>query len=185
LIFEGFNEMLDEEHHWAQAFSEEYETVNEYNQLFVDTVRHSNGFNPYRCLIVNTYAANSSWTTIEAMRLPEDSMGDRLIVSVHSYENAKSFAKAMKHLYDRFVSNGIPCIVGEMGHVNKNGREKYARETIKAARDNGIPCIWWDDVGVADKPEKVYNYALMNRRTATWYFEDLLEIMMESAENGD
>ena len=60
LIFEGFNEMLNDNGDWSNPGDDAFEVLNYFNQLFVDTVRESGGNNEYRNLIVATYACSSA-----------------------------------------------------------------------------------------------------------------------------
>lgn len=180
LIFEGFNELINDEGDWHNPSKEELQVVNDYNQLFVDTVRATGGYNSYRALICNTYAASSGEVAINGFIVPNDSIPDRIIVSVHNYENIDGFEKAMKRLDRAFVSKGIPCIVGEMGTKPNPKREKYATDTVLTAKKYGIPCFWWDDVGISDEADDFYNYALMNRRNAKWIFIDVVDALMST-----
>ena len=184
LIFEGFNELINEEGQWESSDQASYQIANKYNQIFVDTIRRGNGYNPQRCLLLNTYAANSSQETLSAFVLPKDTVDDRLIVSVHCYKGTEGFYIAIKRLSELFVSNNIPVIIGEMGMTNQVGREQYIANILSKATEYHIPCFLWDDAIHVITPEEVYNYALINRDTGEWYFEDLMKIIMENV-NGN
>lgn len=184
LVFEGFNELISEEKTWDWANEDEYAAVNKYNQLFVDTVRNTNGFNKYRCLIVNTYAAKANDQALSLFVVPTDTVDNRLIVSAHVYDGAESFHACMDRMNEYFVSQGVPCIIGEMGQQASAGnRTGYAYDVISYANSYGIKCFWWDDVGVASDASGVYNYALMNRRTGEWYFPDMIQSIMDATAN--
>lgn len=85
LLFEGFNEMLDEKAEWNNPNAEAVEVINWYNQLFVDTVRGTGGNNAARNLICCTYAAATTSSAIDEFKLPEDSVENHLIAEVHFY----------------------------------------------------------------------------------------------------
>ncbi len=54
LLFEGFNEILNENNNWVNPNKESLNVVNELNQLFVDTVRTTGVNNAERYLILST-----------------------------------------------------------------------------------------------------------------------------------
>lgn len=105
LIFEGYNELLDQYNSWnyasyncennynAVAASEAYSAINSYAQYFVDAVRATGGNNAQRNLVVNTYAAacaRGSWSKrltepLKEMQLPTDESPNHIIFGVHSY----------------------------------------------------------------------------------------------------
>lgn len=103
LIFEGYNEMLDdfnsynfasfkhENRYDATSAQDSYDAVNSYARLFVETVRATGGNNAQRNLLVNTYGGCSgygNWISylsdpITKMQKPEDS--EHIIMGVHAY----------------------------------------------------------------------------------------------------
>lgn len=105
LLYESFNEMLDEKSSWCFASfntsnrydekiaTDAYQAVNSYAQSFVTTVRNSGGNNASRNLIINTYAASNgygSWSThlrepLTKLTIPEDQVSGHLIVEYHDY----------------------------------------------------------------------------------------------------
>jgi len=207
LLFESFNEILDTSDRWTNAGKGAYEAINRLNQVFVDTVRSSGGNNADRFLIVKTYAAGASEDMLDAFALPDDSIGDRLIVGVHSYgvrrfilrsesaptanvysdwdlvRDGKPVENILARLNGRFVEKGIPVIICEFGAQNKNNiedRAKYAAHYIKTAKQYGMACFWWDDGGQYEKPESVKNFALLDRKNNGWLFPEIVEAMMKA-----
>ena len=106
LLFESYNEMLDEHNSWCFASfaasgnynavdaADAYAAINNYAQSFVDVVRATGGNNTKRNLIVNTYGACSgsgTWNThlkdpLKEMKYPTDNAGNgHIIFEVHSY----------------------------------------------------------------------------------------------------
>lgn len=103
LIFEGFNEMLDiydsrnyasynaTNHYDRTIASNAYNTINQYNAAFVNTVRATGGNNANRNLIIKTYSScegRGTWSTyltepLSTLQLPEQA--GHIIVGVHTY----------------------------------------------------------------------------------------------------
>ena len=160
------------------------EVVNRLNQAAVDTIRATGGNNADRFIIVSPYAANSTAARLSSFRLPNDPAG-KLIVSVHAYtpydlclntdpaKNTFSPAGAgeiksiMAGLNRMYIQKGIPVIIDEMGVVNKDNPEakyEWAKTYISLAKENGMPCVWWDN-GVTTVG--VESFAIINRRKLT------------------
>ena len=185
LIYEGFNEVLNNQSQWSHAGEESYVAMNILNQTFVDTVRACGGYNKTRCLIVNTYAASAEKEVMNNFVLPQDIIQDRLIVGIHNYQTT-GIAKMFSNIYDTFISKGIPVIMGEFGIPNSNSmqaRYSYVTEFVLNAKQYGIPCLWWDDSQTCANAYNVRNYSLINRRTLTWYFKDLATYMVGVAKS--
>ena len=185
LIYEGFNEVLNNDNKWSYAGQESYTAMNILNQAFVDAVRACGGYNETRCLIVNTYAASAEANVMNGFVLPQDSVTDRLIVGIHNYQTS-GISKMFSTINDTFVSKGIPVIIGEFGIPNYKSmseRYTYIEDVISNAKNYGIPCLWWDDSQTCTDANSVKNYALINRRSLTWYFKDLADYMVEMAQS--
>lgn len=127
LIFEGFNEALGMTGPEGQLDTERmYAFVNDMNQTFVDAVRSTGGGNAVRILIVSGYNTNIDATTDERFLMPQDTVEDRLMVSVHYIDNACYWTNSIGNeawmdysrsqcelLKARFLDQGIPVFVGE------------------------------------------------------------------------
>lgn len=107
LVFEGYNEMLDEYGSWNFASygtagnynqsvaTAAYNAVNNYAAAFVNAVRATGGNNTYRNLLINTYGGccgNGSWSThlkepLTKLVMPTDPCGNQkhLFVGIHCY----------------------------------------------------------------------------------------------------
>lgn len=106
LLFESYNEMLDQYNSWCfasmsapggyntSAATSAYNAINSYAQSFVNVVRTTGGNNAQRNLIVNTYGCCSGGGTwnqhlkdpLKEMKYPNDPAGEgRIIFQVHSY----------------------------------------------------------------------------------------------------
>ena len=194
LIFEGLNEprLRGTSKEWT-GDTKASEIINYWEQLFVDAVRATGGNNTLRHLMITGYAASSSKDNLAKIKLPED---DKLIISVHAYTpynfalnttgTDKWSAKTggaeltgfMKMLNELFISKGVPVIIGEFGAVDKNNLEtrvEWADYYVRAAKEYGIVCVWWDNNGFAGNGE---NLGIFNRRELTFPFPELVDAMM-------
>lgn len=192
LLFEGFNEILNEDNNWVNPNKDSINVVNELNQLFVDTVRSTEGNNAERCLIVNTYCAGANREVTRGFVLPTDTVSDKLIVEAHVYqpyyfvsttsENATTWAKDkgtleyyLKNMYETFVMNGVPVIIGEFGCINSRRmveRQTWLQYYMETCRKYGIKCFWWDNGS---------DYKIFNRRNMKVCEPDMLAIMLTEA----
>ncbi|MDE5588391.1 MAG: cellulase family glycosylhydrolase [Acetatifactor sp.] len=191
LLFEGFNEILNDTNEWVNPDSRAVEIVNELNQLFVDTVRASGGNNGERILIVNTYCAGGNSQVTKDFVLPADSAENSLVVEAHIYQpykftaeeypetvmwNKESVDGYLKNMYVSFVQKGIPVIIGEFGCADKDNdgaRQAWAKYYVETCTDYGIKCFWWDN-GSA--------YRLFNRRNLKISEVNLLGTMVAAAK---
>ncbi|MBE6050108.1 MAG: hypothetical protein E7214_05430 [Clostridium sp.] len=202
LLFEGFNEILDEKSTWSYPGKEATNAVNKYNQMFVDTVRSTGGNNPTRCLVVNTYAASVDNNVLDDFVMPTDTVENSLILQVHSYapyfycnvmsestsqtkwkeNNGKANIDAyIQSLYHHFTSKNIPVIVGEMAAASKNNTEdrvEYTKYSVEQCHKYGIKCFWWDNGGKFEVDPK-YGYetsmGLLNRHNLTWVYPGIVK----------
>ncbi|MDE5892556.1 MAG: glycoside hydrolase family 5 protein, partial [Acetatifactor sp.] len=190
LIFEGFNEILNDTNEWVNPDNRAVEIVNELNQLFVDTVRTSGGNNAERVLIVNTYCAGGNSQVTMGFVLPTDSAENSLVVEAHIYQpynfTAEEFPEVtiwskdsinsyLRNMYTSFVQKGIPVIVGEFGCADKGNDEarlSWAKYYMETCRGYGIKCFWWDN-GTA--------YKIFSRRNLNISEANLLGTMIAAA----
>ena len=178
-------------------------SINRLNQLFVDTVRATGGNNVERYLMMPGYDASLAGAITDLYQLPNDIVSDKLIVSVHAYtpynfalrpgseseatdyfswEDPKSVYEIndlMNSLYNKFVSKGIPVVIGEYGAVNRDNntqdRVDYYAYYTAAARANGITCCVWDNGSFTDGEI----FGILRRRVNQWFFEEIVEAMMK------
>ena len=179
LVFEGYNEYLGGKQFTSSGFLAElprnkgYELTNAMNKAFVDAVRATGGNNKNRVLIISGYWTNIDMTTGKDFIVPEDSVADRLMVSVHYVDNSMYWSRQIGGanweryidsqialLNKAFTSRNIPVFLGET-------TARYPKENFTAAAthkttaecleyvltkltDNGfVPVIW-------DTPENFY-----------------------------
>ncbi|MCL2638682.1 MAG: glycoside hydrolase family 5 protein [Oscillospiraceae bacterium] len=204
LIFEGLNEPRTQgsRNEWTGGTREERLNINTYNQLFVDTVRATGGNNAYRALMITPYGANSDAAAMKDLRIPKDSVRDRIIVSIHAYtpwefalrndeEAVDTWSRTNRgdtnqihhmfnRIYDAFIHDGIPVIMGEMGAMNRNNIEARADWTefyIETARKFGVPCIWWDN-GLVEGDGELFG--LIDRSTNEFHYPEIVRALMRA-----
>jgi len=153
LLFEAYNEMLDDYNSWCFATfacsggynatdaADAYDAINKYAQSFVNVVRATGGNNAKRNLVVNTYGACNgagTWNShlkdpLKGMKIPTDATAGtgHIAVQVHTYPNVKNISSMKTELNDMFnalntyfISKGTPVIIGEWGTAN-NGETDY------------------------------------------------------------
>lgn len=167
LLFEGYNEMLDDNNTWNEPKNKTdgYKAINDYAKSFVTTVRNSGGNNASRNLIVNTYSASSTPNAMQNLDKPENS--NHIIFQIHSYPNWKSKSNAKTEI-DNLISNikaklidRAPVIIGEYAtfttwpsEIDYYAKDKevalYAMDyLIKKTKENGIGTCYW--MGLSDK----------------------------------
>ena len=153
LLFEGYNEMLDEYNSWcfasfaapgrydAESSADSYNAINSYAQSFVNAVRATGGNNSQRNLVVNTYAAANgygNWNShlkdpLTEMKYPVDPAGTgHIAFQVHFYPSVENMTNTKNEvngmialLKTHLVSKGAPVIIGEWGTANSNGIIDY------------------------------------------------------------
>lgn len=195
LLFESFNEILDSRFNWERATHEEsYAVINELNQLFVDTIRASGGYNDQRNIIVLPYGASSAINQIKALVPPTDSAENHLIIEFHCYEpgefcggEEEKFTEKHRYtldkVFDRIKTHiiepyGLPVIIGEFASQEhefsfdyQQARCQYASYFVGKAHELGITCFWWDDGG---------SMKLIDRHDYTVHRQNVIDAMLEA-----
>lgn len=147
LIFETLNEPRNEEsgtehaakgHTWLAGYGDsencpeciaDNEILNEYNQIIVDTIRESGGNNANRFILIPGIATARETVRNKYFKLPTDTAQDKLIVTIHHYPLLKNLMndwikndikQTYAELNEKFVKNGIPVVIGEVGHAPDN-----------------------------------------------------------------
>jgi endoglucanase len=204
LMFESMNEIHVGYNRPPAVY---YDIINNLNQVFIDTVRATGGNNSGRVLVVPGYNTNIEFT-LEGFVAPNDTISDRLILTVHYYD-PYTFAingapgvwgaaysesddwgqedwvlSQFDLLRSTYVNNGIPVIIGEYGATNAQGFEDYRRYYMeyvtKAAYDRDIIPIYWDNGGMGSGNE---NFGLFNRNNNTVEHPAIIEAMMRAVTN--
>lgn len=147
LIFETLNEPRNEEsgtehaakcHTWIAGYGDsencpeciaDNKILNEYNQIIVDTIRESGGNNAKRFILIPGVGTASETVRNKYFKLPDDTAQDKLIVTIHHYPLLKNLMndwikndikQTYAELNEKFVKNGIPVVIGEVGHAPDN-----------------------------------------------------------------
>jgi len=181
LIFEGFNELHDGQWFWESRNvpKNQYELVNEWNQIFTDTVRATGGNNAKRFLLINGYCTGAEALLNSNFKLPTDSASGKQIVSFHYYRpddfalNGKVAAwgtssekSAIDNLFGKiksvYVNKNIPVIIGETGPVRngtntdaaRQARVAYAAYMFGKAKENGLVPVYWDNGNFGSSGER-------------------------------
>lgn len=198
LIFEGMNEprLKGTPLEWNGGNEEARDVINQLNQFFVDTIRNADGNNPYRHLMIPTYAASSDSKTWKDFVIPVD---DKIIVSIHAYtpynfalningtsewssenpNDTRDIDNLMDNLYNSFISKGHPVIIGEFGAMEKENSEarvNWSKYYTEKASEKRIPCIWWDNGAFTGGGEL---FGLLDRRENVWIHQDIVNALME------
>ncbi|MST58334.1 glycoside hydrolase family 5 protein [Waltera intestinalis] len=169
LIFEGFNE-IDNVVTGFTYSDLSAEQMNILNQIFVTTVRSTEGSNIKRILLVPTLFDSTLTQVTDAFRLPEDDVNNEenyLIVSVHCYESEFDQDIEWKFQTLQEFSNriGAPILITEFGakddYVLSELREEFTSNYIARANKYGIKCCIWDD-GYHWKLVDRYDYSQTN-----------------------
>ena len=185
LIFETMNEPRNPEdshgHTWQPGLTldwvdnskceeclADYEILNEYNQLCLDTIRASGGNNVNRFVMIPSLCTGKETPTHELFKLPQDTATDKLIITVHDYIMGVSldliseeFTDSIKSeidstyqaLNEKFISKGVPVVVGEAGALRKialTERVKWITYFGSVAKNYGMSIVYWECGGTKD-----------------------------------
>jgi hypothetical protein len=164
--------------------------------------------------MINTYGAFSGAAAVNAVVLPTDPKPNKLIVTIHGYvpynfaypESTTTWSSSnpsdtnpvlgvFQPAYDKFVSQGVPVVIGEFGTVdtNHNGttnsltaRADYTEYYVTQAKAKGIKCVIFDNgihsYNAASSQLEVFG--LLNRSNNTWRLPAIITALMEGAESG-
>ncbi|MBR5966437.1 MAG: glycoside hydrolase family 5 protein [Treponema sp.] len=144
LIFETLNEPrnIGHQHEWSpdpnscDECKANVKFLKDCNQLILNVIRASGGNNANRCVIIPALCSGlQPALDLGLEMLPTDSASGKLMVTVHIYPldggntghyshhfndtTKKSIKSEMEQLNQKFVSQGIPVVVGEYGANRK------------------------------------------------------------------
>ncbi len=170
VMFEAFNEPDNYEKYW-QFGKKAASQINELNQLFVNVVRSTGGYNSERILVLPTLLDGNGEKFLDAFVLPKDTVPDRLMATVHFYP--QFFDQGVEPVFTRLESFskriGAPVIIGEWG--TKTGykpsslRSVHAGNYVARAKAHGLNCIYWDngsDFAIIDRKKLTCNQAMID-----------------------
>lgn len=196
LLFEAFNEILDENDTWGDpSNSEAYTVINKLEQDFVDAVRATGGNNEFRNLVCNPYSAGQTAAKLAGFQVPNDIHSNHILASVHCYDpynfcndnsgdgydyniyswdsNCEAELDAIGvRVNNRFNDLGIPYIYGEFGAIDEGKdmgeRIKYAKYAMSMFKNYGTTGLWW--------------MGLVNRSTLVWYEDEIVEALLQNCK---
>jgi len=197
LFFEPMNEIHDG--YWGndengelkvtESLKKQFEIINNWNQVFTDTVRETGGNNSKRFLVIPGYCTVAEYTT-SFLKLPKDSALNKQIVTFHYYDpyefsieesksgwgsvkDRKKADKDFSPFKKKFIDKKIPVIIGECGAVlqlfpDDKEKEEIARKSrldyisfvCSKAKEYGLVPVYWDCGEVTGDGEK---FGLINR----------------------
>lgn len=184
LIFEAMNEVRGD----GMTLAEENEVIMELNQIFVDTIRETGSNNAKRWLVVcgKYNHIDSLVNSSGGFELPEDTVENRIILSVHCYttwdfcgsestSTTTYTGSALKNnnerelsALERFTSQGIPVIVGEYGCINKDNPEERAfflEGMNRIFSKYNLVGIYWDQGWYDRSQTPDYSFTIIDRET--------------------
>lgn len=206
LIFESINEprLVGHNNEWWYNSSnadcvDALNCIMKLNQVFVDTVRATGGNNAGRYLMIPSYDTAYGPITTSTFKLPTDSASNKLIVTAHAYLSynfagntsgtstfdstaQKENKDCLSQLYNKYVKNGIPVIIGEFGAIDKNNeqdRTNYCSYFVGCAKSYGIRCVIWDNNAFRTGSDSGEKYGLIDRKTLEVKQPNLIQAMMQ------
>jgi hypothetical protein len=181
-------------------FDYNYDTLLNFTQSFIDTIRNSEKYNKERLLIISGMDSNMELTFSSRFKIPTDP-ANKFAISINYYipiqfatnkyfwfeENHWGTKDDYKELLQNFitfhnfyVNKGIPVIIGEVGVITEESREissireyLYSIFSLSIEYEGIMACLW-------DTSNKNYgdmNY--YNRLTDEWYDDKLKNIFMK------
>ncbi len=218
LIFESMNEEFDGT--YGTPNTAYYSNLNDYNQIFVDTVRQTGGNNSARWLLIPGWNTNIDYTAGNyGFVIPTDayrssaipSTEKRIMISAHYYspwdfcgDNSTQITQwgaaatdtsrvstwgqedymesQIKLMYDKFVTQGYPVVIGEYGTIDKTSadstntiyRQAFAEALSAYCKNYGcVPVIW--DNGY----NGTYGFGLFNRSELAVTQQGIIDAVME------
>jgi endoglucanase len=213
VLFAGTNEVHAD---YNRPTREHLEVQMSFNQTFIDAVRSTGGKNIWRNLIVQGYNTNIQYTE-ESLELPKDPTLNRMMAEVHYYDpydftimegadvkylwgkefagnpNVSNFGQedfleeAFESMRKKFVSKGVPVILGEYaasyrGNLtgmalenHKKSRSNYIFQVTKMAIDKGLIPFYWDNGGIGSNASGIFD-----RNTRTVAHPDILEAILKA-----
>ena len=178
LILEGGNEILatskyddcgkkNADYCWWGHNQRVFDRQNELYEIFVDTVRHSNGYNDVRYLVLPTYGAQWYDNQVDKLYTPDENE-THLIIDIHWYsvsdQQNLSTARNFANIWVTGANKrNMGIILGECGFSEKydsNTKVNWANTFIKLlAEEYQIPAFLWDDGG---------SMKILDRKNVQW-----------------
>ncbi len=173
--------------------------INELNQLAVTTIRSRGGKNSTRYIMVPAYVASHFNALGNYFTLPQDTVKsnkNRIVVSVHAYRpydlclagwvttfdqtGKNELNKLFSDLNSKFLSKGVPVIIGEMGISDKNNaavRREWFGYYYGLSKQYNIPCFMWDN-NAGQNGEDGERHGHLDRGSLTWRDPQIISTIM-------
>lgn len=215
LVFETLNEprLIGDPHEWGwdstcDTCKTAISIINDLNQKAINTIRSAGGNNANRVIMFPSYVA-SPYAAINAknagiFKIPQDSVKDRLVLSVHMYTpynfamnteegSYKDFTDTAKnelsqHFFDlntTFISKGIPVVIGEMGATNKSNfdaRKAWFKYYLELCKQYNVAALLWDNGQETNSnPSEAFGY--MDRTQKEWFTNSRASELISTAVN--
>lgn len=175
-----------------------YTVTNQINQAFVDTIRATGGNNAQRFLLIAGFGTDIKNTCDGRYKMPEDTVADKLLVSVHYYDpsgycinsslatwGTKQEYQAMNEtlaMMERFTEQGYGVVIGEYGvliedtgNELKENTKEYVQNFLNNCDLYGYCPVLWDCNNLYSRD----NCALIDIEMARLYTKHSLEIQSE------
>jgi endoglucanase len=195
--------------------SERYALTNRINQVFVDTVRASGGYNSGRFLLIAGFGTNIDQTFDSRFVMPRDTAEKKLMVSVHYYDpwsycgasSAKGASlwgkqKDYRDMYSKlsmmkkFTSAGYGVVIGEYGAlpgsdgIMKKNAPAYHKAFLDCCDALDLMGCLWDCSGFYVRrqmriPEEEMAAVYAGRNAASEEGKDYAEIAAAAKEAFD
>jgi len=171
LMFESINEPRFSDD-WNEDKPQYFEMLETLNNTFYKIVRNSGGNNSTRFLLFPTLTCSASQKRIDELYKTIIGLDDKkAIATIHYYgywpfsvniagatvfdEDVKNdIIQTFDRLYNTFISNGIPVIVGEFGllgfdksvdTIQEGEKLKFFEFITYYAKEKKLPLMWWDN----------------------------------------
>lgn len=215
LVFETLNEprLIGDPHEWGwystcDTCKTAISIINDLNQKAINTIRSAGGNNANRVIMFPSYVA-SPYAAINAknagiFKIPQDSVKDRLVLSVHMYTpynfamnteegSYKDFTDTAKNelsqhftdLNTTFISKGIPVVIGEMGATNKSNfdaRKAWFKYYLELCKQYNVAALLWDN-GQETNSNQSEAFGYMNRTKNEWFTDSNASELISTAVN--
>ena len=191
LIFESMNEPT-----FLNLFDYNYDTLLNFSQSFIDTIRNSEKFNKERLLIISGMNSNIELICSPENKIPTDP-ANKFAISINYYipvefatsdtywfnnknywgtrDDYKELLTNFVTLKNLFISKGIPVVIGEVGVVTEKTKDltsirEYLCSVFSLSIEyEGIMACLWD---TSNKNYGDMNY--YNRLTDEWYDDKII-----------
>jgi len=190
LIFETMNEPRNTSHahQWQPGLKlswcdysgceeciADYKILNEYNQICLDAIRATGGNNSNRFVMIPSLCTGEATPNHELFKMPSDSAHNKLILTIHNYimgtsdewlkmeynDSTKNEVNTfLGKLNTKYVQNGIPVVVGEIGAFRKipqTERIKWISHFGETANSYGMSVVYWECGGDSESSFSVFD----------------------------